>query len=113
MPRPGAIGPAILARLAYPYPITPACNKWAGPDAEGHQAWSLSRLTIADVTHGPCRAGRYRPLGDSGSCSPEQADQTAFPLPLGDEPLAVEGCDMKEYAVLIVFGVPVDSPEEN
>ena len=79
------------------------------PDKDGKQAWSLSRdKTIGNVTHGPCRSARYTPEGDSGTCSPKDADRTVFPLKPGEAPPPVTGCDRKKYAVLIVFGVPVE-----
>ncbi len=78
------------------------------PDAAGAQAWSLSHdMTIADVTHGPCRSARYTPLSESGTCSPEDADQSVFPLVPGASPPAVAGCRKVDYAVLIVIGLPV------
>ena len=80
-------------------------------DDGGHKAWSLNRLNIGGVTHGPCRAGRYSPVGATGTCAPDIIDQAIFPLPLGAEPPAVRGCNMVEYEVLIIFGVPVDPPE--
>lgn len=77
------------------------------PDAEGRQSWSLSDdMSVADVTHGPCRSARYRPKGAPGSCTPVNADRSVFPLKPGESPPLVEGCDRKEYAVLIVFGLP-------
>ena len=76
------------------------------PDGEGKQAWTLTdNKTIADVTHGPCRSARYTPEGESGTCSPEYADRSAFPLKPGESPPLVSGCNRKSYAVLIVFGV--------
>ena len=82
------------------------------PDAEGKQAWSLSDdKVIGDVTHGPCRSSRYTPSGASGSCSPKDADQSVFPLKLGEETPDVTGCDRQRYAVLIVFGLPADGPD--
>jgi len=76
-------------------------------DAEGNKAWSLTDdKTIGDVTHGPCRSARYTPEGESGSCSPEYADRSAFPLKPGESPPQVSGCSRKNYAVLIVFAVP-------
>ena len=75
------------------------------PDSMGKQTWSLSdSKTIADVTHGPCRSARYRPDGEKGTCSPEYADRTAFPLAPGEAPPLVLGCNREKYAVLIVFG---------
>ena len=80
------------------------------PDLEGKQAWSLSDgKTIVDVTHGPCRSARYTPEGETGTCSPEYADRSAFPLKPGEVPPLVSGCIRKNYAVLIVFGVPLAS----
>ena len=82
----------------------------AAPDATGAQGWTLSDgLTAADVTHGPCRSARYTPTGASGTCSPAKADQSVFPLPLGDSPPMVPGCERQEYAVFIVIGLPVGS----
>lgn len=79
------------------------------PDAEGKQAWSLSDdKTIANVTHGPCRSARYTPEGASGTCSPADANIDAFPLKPGESPPPVRGCKRKNYAVLIVFGIPVE-----
>ncbi len=78
------------------------------PDADGRQSWSLSDdKTIANVTHGPCRSSRYTPTGETASCSPENANRAVFPLKPGESPPAVSGCNKKDYAVLIVFGVPV------
>ena len=80
------------------------------PDSMGKQTWSLSdSKTIADVTHGPCRSARYRPDGEKGTCSPEYADRTAFPLAPGEAPPLVMGCNREKYAVLIVFGKPMES----
>jgi hypothetical protein len=79
------------------------------PDSAGKQAWSLSDdKTIADVTHGPCRSARYLPQDGAATCTPANADQNAFPLKPGEQPPAVHGCIKKEYAVLIVFGLPLD-----
>ena len=79
------------------------------PDNEGKQAWSLSDdKTIADVTHGPCRSARYTPTGASSTCSPKNASLEVFPLKPGESPPLVSGCDRKEYAVLIIFGLPVE-----
>ena len=78
------------------------------PDAEGKQSWSLSDdKKLANVTHGPCRSARYTPERESGTCSPEYADRSAFPLKPGESPPLVSGCTRKNYAVLIVIGIPV------
>jgi hypothetical protein len=80
------------------------------PDADGAQAWSLSDAkTVGDVTHGPCRSARYTPKGASGTCSPADADRGVFPLKIGQAPPAVDGCKRKQYAVLIVFGLPMEN----
>lgn len=80
------------------------------PDANGEQAWSLSdEKTIGNVTHGPCRSARYTPEGNSATCSPANANRDAFPLKLGEIPPPVDGCNRKQYAVLIVFGLPIES----
>ena len=77
------------------------------PDENGKQSWSLSDdKTIANVTHGPCRSARYTPNDGAGSCSPENADRSVFPLKPGESPPDVKACHKKEYAVLIVFGLP-------
>ena len=80
------------------------------PDKDGKQAWSLSNgKTIKDVTHGPCRSARYTPIGASGTCTPEKANVSDFPLQPGEEVPPIEMCDRQIYAVLIVFGFLVES----
>ena len=54
------------------------------------------------------RRQRYTPVGASGTCTPENADRSFFPLKLGEELPAVKDCNRKIYAVLIVFGYPVE-----
>ena len=66
------------------------------PDENGNQNWSLDNgMTIGDVTHGPCRSARYTPIGASGTCSPENADQSVFPLELGKQLPEVTDCNRK------------------
>ena len=80
------------------------------PDAAGKQTWSLSDdKTIGNVTHGPCRSARYTPKTGLGTCSPKDANRAAFPLKPGESPPLVRGCNRKQYAVLIVFGLPIES----
>jgi len=79
------------------------------PDVDGIQAWSLSDgKNIANVTHGPCRSARYTPEGVTGTCSPKDADRKVFPLKPGESPPPVTGCIRDEYAVLIIFALPVE-----
>ncbi|XDZ65665.1 hypothetical protein AB8880_12195 [Alphaproteobacteria bacterium LSUCC0684] len=79
------------------------------PDKDGKQKWSLSDgKTIGNVTHGPCRSARYTPIGESGTCTPENADLSAFPLKPGEQLPPVSLCNRKIYSVLIVFGFPVE-----
>lgn len=79
------------------------------PDHNGSQAWSLSQgTTIAQVTHGPCRSARYTPIAGTGTCTPANADLEAFPLPIGQLPPQVEGCERQNYSVLIVFAYPLE-----
>ena len=72
--------------------------------AEG--GWQLSRGTLADVTHLPCRSALYTPADPAkpGSCSPAAADQTQFRVKPGAPMPAVPGCSKQDYAVLFVIG---------
>ena len=63
--------------------------------------WALdSGATLDDVTHRPCRAGRY-----SGGL-PTAANPADFPAAHGAEMPAVPGCTKVDYAVLFVVGLP-------
>ena len=71
-------------------------------DIDQKGAWSLAdKATLADVTHGPCRAGRYT----GSSCSPSSVDAQAFPIKSGGIMPAVSGCAKQDYAVLFILGV--------
>jgi hypothetical protein len=79
------------------------------PDAEGHQAWSLADgATLYDVTHLRCRAAVYTPR-DGQMCSPEATPTHVFPMEPDRAMPAVEGCSKRDYQVLIVVGMMVDS----
>lgn len=69
--------------------------------------WELSKGTLYDVTHLPCRSGLYTPLpgAPAGSCSPAQADRKAFPVKPGALMPPVAGCAKQDWAVLFVVGV--------
>ena len=74
--------------------------------SDGEQRWELDNgATLYDVTHLGCRSARYRPAKGPGSCSPQRARQSAFPVAAGAEMPPVEGCAKQDYAVLIVVGV--------
>ena len=77
------------------------------PDANGEMRWELEKGTLYDVTHLPCRSARYTPIGESGTCLPLAADQSVFPIPVGQPIPEVEGCHKQDYSVLIVIG-PLD-----
>ena len=73
---------------------------------DGAQRWELSdNATLHDVTHLRCRAARYSPAAGDNSCSPEKAQQTAFPVAPGATMPPVEGCNKQDYEVLIVIGM--------
>jgi hypothetical protein len=76
---------------------------------DGVQRWELSdNATLYDVTHLRCRAARYSPAAGENSCSPEKAQQTAFPVTPGATMPPVEGCNKQDYEVLIVIGMAAD-----
>lgn len=78
-------------------------------DASGKQAWSLSdEATIYDVTHLRCRAALYTAL-DGQSCTPDNTPTDVFPMSPGIAMPAVQGCSKRDYQVLIVVGMMVDS----
>ena len=76
------------------------------PDANADMKWSLDEGELYDVTHLPCRASRYTPLGDTGTCLPTGADFGQFPIPVGQPLPQVAACNKKDYSVLIVIGLP-------
>lgn len=71
------------------------------PDATGNQRWELAEGKLFDVTHLPCRTGRYTGAG----CTPAKARKSDFPVTPGALMPAVEGCNKQDYAVLFVLGV--------
>ena len=78
-------------------------------DTNGDRRWELDKgATLYDVTHLACRSARYTPAGVGGSCSPANAQKTAFPVTPGGTMPPVEGCRKQDYAVLIVIGVGVE-----
>lgn len=75
-------------------------------DANGRQHWELdSAATIHDVTHLRCRSGRYTPASGAATCSPANAQQSAFPVKPGAAMPDVPGCNRQDYAVFIVYAV--------
>ena len=78
-------------------------------DSDGNQRWALANdAKLSEVTHLPCRSARYTPFGDTNSCSPDKAQQSAFPVPPGGPMPPVAGCHKQDYAVLLVIGQAVD-----
>jgi hypothetical protein len=78
-------------------------------DRNGDRRWELDKgATLYDVTHLACRSARYTPAAVGGSCSPANAQKTAFPVAPGGAMPPVEGCMKQDYAVLIVIGVGVE-----
>ena len=62
--------------------------------------WELdSGATLDDVTHRPCRSGRY-----SGGL-PSAANPKDFPVTHGAVMPAVPGCSCVDYAVLFIVGL--------
>ena len=81
----------------------------AAPDATGKQAWSLADgATIYDVTHLRCRAAVYTAKAGQ-SCTPDKTPTHVFPMDPGRAMPAVEGCEKRDYQVLIVIGRMVES----
>ncbi len=79
-------------------------------DASGKQKWSLADgATILDVTHLHCRAAVYTPQASGQSCTPDKTPTQGFPLSPGIAMPAVEGCSKRDYQVLIVIGMMVES----
>jgi hypothetical protein len=77
---------------------------------DGAQHWELdSGATLYDVTHLRCRSARYTPAAGGDSCSPAKAHRSAFPVAPGDAMPPVEGCNKRDYQVLIVIGMVEDN----
>lgn len=71
------------------------------PDEKGAMKWQLGEGQLYDVTHLPCRTGRYT----GPACTPANARQADFPVTPGGLMPPVEGCNKLDYAVLFVIGV--------
>lgn len=79
-------------------------------DEDGARHWELGDgATLYDVTHLPCRSARYTPTTNASSCSPEEAQQAAFPVTPGGPMPPVEGCNKQDYTVLFVIAVAVEN----
>ena len=79
-------------------------------DEDGTQRWELDDgATLYDVTHLRCRSARYTSTTTSGSCSPANAQMTAFPVTPGGLMPPVEGCNKQDYTVLFIVGVAVEN----
>jgi hypothetical protein len=103
----------IMEKPLFPVPagrylVTGGRDKAAVLTIHPDRRWELDKgATLYDVTHLECRSARYRPAAGTGSCSPDRARVSAFPVAAGAEMPQVEGCMKQDYAVLIVIGVPV------
>jgi hypothetical protein len=79
-------------------------------DSAGKQAWRLSDdATIYDVTHLRCRAALYTAQTSGQSCTPDKTPTDVFPMSPGIAMPAVDGCTKRDYQVLIIVGMMVDS----
>jgi hypothetical protein len=79
-------------------------------DEDGAQHWELDDgATLYDVTHLRCRSARYTSTTSDGSCSPANAQMTAFPVTPGGPMPPVEGCNKQDYTVLFMIGVAVEN----
>ena len=68
--------------------------------------WELSKGSLYDVTHLPCRTGVYTSsAGGGGSCAPSAAMQAKFPVKPGAKMPTFDGCNTQDWAVLFVVGV--------
>jgi hypothetical protein len=78
-------------------------------DAKGHMGWRLSdAATLYDVTHLGCRAAVYTAKAGA-ACTPDKTPTGVFPMDPGRAMPAVEGCEKRDYQVLIVTGRMVES----
>ena len=68
--------------------------------------WSLSKGSLYDVTHLPCRTGVYT-AAKGGACTPTAAMQQKFPVTPGALMPKFDGCQTEDWAVLFVVGVEV------
>ena len=66
--------------------------------------WELSKGSLYDVTHLPCRTGVYT-ASAGGSCTPAAAMQDKFPVKPGAKMPTFDGCNTQDWAVLFVVGV--------
>ena len=74
------------------------------PNKKGDQHWELDEGTLYDVTHLACRSAVYTSNHDN-VCTPEQVQQSEFPVKPGAAMPLVANCNKQDYAVLIVIGV--------
>ena len=66
--------------------------------------WELSKGSLYDVTHLPCRTGVYT-ASKGGSCAPTAEMQAKFPVKPGAKMPTFDGCNTQDWAVLFVVGV--------
>jgi hypothetical protein len=72
----------------------------------GDSRWELADgATLHDVTHLGCRSARYTPAPGNETCSPVQAQRSAFRVAPGAAMPEVDGCSRQDYAVLFLIAV--------
>ena len=68
-------------------------------------SWELSKGTLEDVTHLPCRSAKYVPIEDSDTGNPGNANIADFPVTPGGTMPDVAGCKRQDYWVVFVIAV--------
>ena len=99
------------------YLVTGGRSVTTGLTINADGSWKLDdpKATLFDVTHLPCRSGRYTPATDGSSVvegggiagTPKAANPRDFPVTPGAIMPSVPGCNKQDYAVLFVVGKAV------
>ncbi|KAL7529650.1 hypothetical protein ACHAWF_003064 [Thalassiosira exigua] len=98
----------IMPQPEYPLPpgkylVTGARELTTGLTIDSNGSWNLDEGKLIDVTHMPCRAGRYR-RSDGGDGSPLKVRRADFPVAPGGIMPNVPGTDKQDYSVLFIIG---------
>ena len=98
------------------YLVTGGRSVTTGLTINADGSWKLDdpKATLFDVTHLPCRSGRYTPAADGVleggggiAGTPKAANPRDFPVTPGAIMPSVPGCNKQDYAVLFVVGKAV------